>query len=103
MERDLEKMLRDALDVESPASADARICAAISLAAAARRRKRRWRVLAAAAALAVMLGGVMWQYGRHRDAPMLRDMNMADESEIMLEIIDMAEPPDIDAFQVALL
>ena len=34
MERDLEKMLRDALDVESPANADARICAAISLAAA---------------------------------------------------------------------
>ena len=38
-----------------------------------------------------------------RDASMLRDMNVADESEIMLEIIDMAEPPDIDAFQVAQL
>ena len=103
VEIDIEKMMRDALDAEPPADADASICAAISLAAAARRRKRRWRVLAAAAALAVMLGGGIWQYGRHRDASMRHEMSLTDESDIMLEIIDMAEPPDIDAFQVAQL
>ena len=50
-----------------------------------------------------MLGGGIWQYGRHRDASVRHDMSLADESDIMLEIIDMAEPPDIDAFQVAQL
>lgn len=99
---DLEAVLREALDAEPPADADGRIIAAIRLGAAARRRKRRWRVLAAAAALAVLLGGGLWQYGRDRAEIAQRDAGM-DESEIMLEIIDMAEPLDFEAFQVAQL
>lgn len=97
---DLEAMLREALDAEPPADADARICAAIGLAAAARRRKRRWCALAAAAAMAILLGGGLWQYSRDRTGIAQCDA-ITDESEIMLEIIDMAEPLDLEVFQVA--
>ena len=103
MDKNLEKMLREALDAEPPADADGRIMAAIRLGANVRRRKRRLRVLAAAAALAVLLGGGFWQYGRYRAAAAQPEVAAFDESEIMLEIIDMAEPLDFEAFQVAQL
>ena len=103
MDRQIETMLREALDAEPPLDADSRIMAAIRLGANARRRKRRLRVLAVAASLALLLGGGLWQYGRNRDAPESRDVVIMDESELMLEIIDMAEPLDFEAFQVAQL
>ena len=103
MDRNSETMLREALDAEPPASVDARIRAAIRFAAASRRRKRRVRALAAAAALLLLLGGGLWQFGHRHDAVARPEAGLADESEIVLEIIDMAEPPDIDAFQVAQL
>ena len=112
MDKNLEKMLREVLDAEPPAAADARIRASIRLAAASRRRKRRVRVLAAAAALALLLGGGLWQFGRHRAVPPQeaagqREVAVAQadeavsEEEIVLEIIDMAEPVEFEAFQVA--
>ena len=112
MENSLEKMLREALDAEPPAGADARIRALIRFAAESRRRKRRVRVLAAAAALALLLGGGLWQLGRHRAVPPQeaaeqREVAAAQadeavsEEEIVLEIIDMAEPVEFAAFQVA--
>ena len=103
MDRNSETMLREALDAEPPASVDARIRAAIRFAAASRRRKRRVRALAAAAALLLLLGGGLWQFGHRPDGVARQEAGLADESEIVLEIIDMAEPPDIDAFQVAQL
>ena len=103
MDRKIEMMLREALDAEPPASADARIRAAIRFGAASRRRRRRARVLAAATALVLSLGGGLWQYGRTRDSAAVREVSVMDEGEIMLEIIDMAEPIDLDAFQVAQL
>ena len=103
MNKSLEKMLREALDAEPPTSADARIRAAIRFEAASRRRKRRVRVLAAAAALVLLLGGGLWQYGRSRGTDAPREVGVMDEGEIMLEIIDMAEPVDLGAFQVAQL
>ena len=104
MDENLEKMLREALDAEPPADADGRIVAAIRLGANVRRRKWRLRILAAAAALAVLLGGGFWQYDRYRAASAAqREVAAFDESEIMLEIIDMAEPLDFEAFQVAQL
>lgn len=99
---DIEKVLREALDEEPPRSADGRILAAIRLGAVARRRRRRWRVVAAAAALAVLFGGGLWRYGRDR-AEIAQGDAIMDEGEIMLEIIDMAEPLDFEAFQVAQL
>lgn len=103
MEEDLERMMRDALVDEPPTDADARIIAAIRMAAAARRRRRRLLAIAAAAALAVMLAGGIWQHGRHRATIAQRDVVLADESDLMLEIIDMAEPLDVNSFQVAQL
>lgn len=103
MDTSLEMMLREALDAEPPSAADARIRAAIRFGAASRRRRRRARVLAAAAALVLLLGGGLWQYGRSRAHAVSREMAVMDEEEIMLEIIDMAEPVDLEAFQVAQL
>ena len=103
MDKILEKTLREVLDAEPPASADARIRAAIRFEAASRRRRRRARALAAAAALVLLLGGGLWRYGRPHAQAVSREMATMDEDEIMLEIIDMAEPLDIQAFQVAQL
>jgi len=103
MERDLEEMLRDALDAEPPMDADARICATIRHMAASRRRAGRWRILAAAAAIAVLLSGGVWLHGRHPAVAEQQVVSQADESELMLEIIDMAEPLDFEPIQVALL
>ena len=103
MDEKLEKMLRDALEAEPPKEADDRIIAAIRLCAASRRRKRTFGVLAAAAALAVLLCGGVWLHGRQPVAAEQRVASLADESEIMLEIIDMAEPLDFEPFQVAQL
>ena len=103
MDKKLETILRDALDAEPPADADSRILAAIRMGANARRRKQRLRVLAVAAALAVFLGGGMWQYGLHRGTAAQGEVAAMDESDLMLEIIDMAEPLDLAAFQVAQL
>ena len=103
MDRKIETMLREALDAEPSALADARIRAAIRFEASSRRRKRRARVLAAAAALVLLLGGGLWQYGHRRDVSVRQETGLADESEIVLEIIDMAEPLDVQAFQVAQL
>ena len=99
----LEKMSRDALEAEPPKAADDRILAAIRSCAASRRRKRTFRVLAAAAALAAMLCGGAWLHVRQRVSAEQGDVSMADEGEIMLEIIDMAEPMDFEPFQVARL
>ena len=97
MNEQIEKMLRESLDVETPESADARILAAIRIGAAAHRRWRwmRWGVVAAG--LALLLGGGLWQFSRQHEVA------LADECEIMLEIIDMAEPVDFAVFQVAQL
>ena len=103
MNKSLEKMLGDALEAEPPTAADARIRAAIRFEAASRRRKRHVRVLAAAAALVLLLGGGLWRYGRSRASAVSYEMAVVDEDEIMLEIIDMAEPLDLEAFLVAQL
>ena len=109
MNEQIEKMLRESLDVETPESADARILAAIRIEAAARRRWRRMRWLAAAAGLALLLGGGIWQFGMQRTAAQPREANqpgdvaLVDEGEIVLDIIGLAEPLELEAFQVAQL
>ena len=103
MNEQIEEMLKEALEVETPEPADACIRAAIHIEAAARRRWRRLRWLAAAAALVLLLGGGLWRYGSRYAPAVPREAVFADEGEIMLEIIDMAEPVDIEAFQVAQL
>ena len=105
----IEKMLKESLDVETPETADARILAAIRIEAAARRRWRRMRWLAAAAGLALLLGGGIWQFGMQRTAAQPREANqpgdvaLVDEGEIVLDIIGLAEPLELEAFQVAQL
>ena len=109
MNEQIEKMLRESLDEETPESADARILAAIRIEAAARRRWRRMRWLAAAAGLALLLGGGIWQFGMQRTVAQPRevdqpgDMALVDEGEIVLDIIGLAEPLELEAFQVAQL
>ena len=109
MNEQIEKMLRESLDAETPESADARILAAIRIEAAARRRWRRMRWLAAAAGLALLLGGGIWQFGMQRTAAQPREANqpgdvaLVDEGEIVLDIIGLAEPLELEAFQVAQL
>ena len=109
MNEQIEKMLRESLDVKTPESADARILAAIRIEAAARRRWRRMRWLAAAAGLALLLGGGIWQFGMQRTAAQPREANqlgdvaLVDEGEIVLDIIGLAEPLELEAFQVAQL
>ena len=109
MNEQIEKMLRESLDVETPESADARILAAIRIEAAARRRWCRMRWLAAAAGLALLLGGGIWQFGMQRTAAQPREANqpgdvaLVDEGEIVLDIIGLAEPLELEAFQVAQL
>ena len=109
MNEQIEKMLRESLDVETPESADARILAAIRIEAAARRRWRRMRWLAAAAGLALLLGGGIWQFGPQRsvvrsyEADQQDDVAFMDEGEIVLDIIGLAEPLELEAFQVAQL
>ena len=109
MNEQIEKMLRGSLDEETPESADARILAAIRIEAAARRRWRRMRWLAAAAGLALLLGGGIWQFGMQRTAAQPREANqlgdvaLVDEGEIVLDIIGLAEPLELEAFQVAQL
>ena len=105
----IEKMLKESLDVETPETADARILAAIRIEAAARRRWRRMRWLAAAAGLALLLGGGIWQFGMQRTAAQPREANqlgdvaLVDEGEIVLDIIGLAEPLELEVFQVAQL
>ena len=83
--------------------------AAIRIEAAARRRWRRMRWLAAAAGLALLLGGGIWQFGMQRTAAQPREANqpgdvaLVDEGEIVLDIIGLAEPLELEAFQVAQL
>ncbi len=109
MNEQIGKMLRESLDVETPESADARILAAIRIEAAARRRWRRMRWLAAAAGLTLLLGGGIWQFGMQRTAAQPREANqpgdvaLVDEGEIVLDIIGLAEPLELEAFQVAQL
>ena len=109
MNEQIEKMLRESLDVETPESADARILAAIRIEAAARRRWRRMRLLAAAAGLVLLLGGGIWQFGMQwtaaqpREANQPGDVALVDEGEIVLDIIGLAEPLELEAFQVAQL
>ena len=109
MNEQIEKMLRESLDVETPESADARILAAIRIGAAARRRWRRMRWLAAAAGLVLLLGGGIWQFGTQRIVTQPRevdqpgDLALVDEGEIVLDIIGLAEPLEFEAFQVAQL
>ena len=109
MNEQIEKMLRESLDVETPESADTRILAAIRLEAAARRRWRRMRWLAAAAGLALLLGGGIWQFGMQRtgaqpyEADQQDDVALVDEGEIVLDIIGLAEPLELEVFQVAQL
>ena len=109
MNEQIEKMLRESLDVETPESADARILAAIRIEAAARRRWRRMRLLAAAAGLVLLLGGGIWQFGAQRTVTQPRevdqsgDLALVDEGEIVLDIIGLAEPLEFEAFQVAQL
>ena len=108
MNEQIEKMLRESLDEETPESADARILAAIRIEAAARRRWRRMRWLAAAG-LALLLGGGIWQFGMQRTVAQPRevdqpgDLALVDEGEIVLDIIGLAEPLEFEAFQVAQL
>ena len=105
----IEKMLKESLDVETPETADARILAAIRIEAAARRRWRRMRWLAAAAGLVLLLGGGIWQFGMQRTAAQPREANqlgdvaLVDEGEIVLDIIGLAEPLELEVFQVAQL
>lgn len=109
MNEQIEKMLRESLDAETPESADTRILAAIRIEAAARRRWRRMRWLAAAAGLALLLGGGIWQFGMQQTAAQPREANqpgdvaLVDEGEIVLDIIGLAEPLEFEAFQVAQL
>jgi len=109
MNEQIEKMLRESLDEETPESADARILAAIRIEAAARRRWRRMRWLAAAAGLVLLLGGGIWQFGTQRTVTQPRevdqpgDLALVDEGEIVLDIIGLAEPLEFEAFQVAQL
>ena len=109
MNEQIEKMLRESLDAETPESADARILAAIRIEAAARRRWRRMRWLAAAAGLVLLLGGGIWQFGTQRTVTQPRevdqpgDVALVDEGEIVLDIIGLAEPLEFEAFQVAQL
>ena len=109
MNEQIEKMLRESLDVETPESADARILAAIRIEAAARRRWCRMRWLAAAAGLALLLGGQIWQFGMQRtvaqpyETDQQDDVAFVDEGEIVLDIIGLAEPLEFEAFQVAQL
>ncbi len=105
----IEKMLKESLDVETPETADARILAAIRIEAAARRRWRRMRWLAAAAGLALLLGGGIWQFGMQRtviqpyEIDQQDDVAFVDEGEIVLDIIGLAEPLELEVFQVAQL
>ena len=109
MNEQIEKMLRESLDEETPESADARILAAIRIEAVARRRWRRMRWLAAAAGLVLLLGGGIWQFGTQRTVTQPRevdqpgDLALVDEGEIVLDIIGLAEPLEFEAFQVAQL
>ena len=109
MNEQIEKMLRESLDVETPESADARILAAIRIEAAACRHWRRMRWLAAAAGLVLLLGGGIWQFGTRRTVTQPRevdqpgDVALVDEGEIVLDIIGLAEPLEFEAFQVAQL
>jgi ferric-dicitrate binding protein FerR (iron transport regulator) len=109
MNEQIEKMLRESLDEETPEAADARILSAIRIEAVARRRWRRMRWLAAAAGLTLLLGGGIWQFGMQRtvvqprEADQQDDVALVDEGEIVLDIIGLAEPLDLEAFQVAQL
>ena len=109
MNEQIEKMLRASLDVETPELADARILAAIRIEATARRRWRRMRWVAAAAGLALLLGGGIWQFGMQRTVAQPRevdqpaDVAIVDEGEIVLDIIGLAEPLELESFQVAQL
>ena len=109
MNEQIEKMFRESLDEDTPKAADARILAAIRSEVAARRRWRRTRWLAAAAGLALLLGGGIWQFGIQRtvvrpyEADQQDDVALVDEGEIVLDIIGLAEPLELEVFQVAQL
>ena len=83
----IDDMLRDAVAMDPPDVADARILAAIGTEARARRRPFAWYWLAAAASVAVMLGGTLY-YGH------LREIAIQQEGELMLEITGMASVED---------
>ncbi len=102
MEESLSRMFKNALEEDTPPSADAAIRAAI------RRPRARHRLSwAAAAGLAMALGFGAWFYGRESPKPpAVADNERAvtsEEGEVMLEIIGMASVDDVYSLEVAQL
>ena len=88
-DRTIERVLREALEVEPPAAADLSLRAAIGFEAASRRHRRQTRRWWAAAACLVVFLGVtgLLQFQRYSAR---REAKLQEAGEIMLEIMGMA-------------
>ena len=94
-----ESMLKEATSEMPPASVDARILSAIR--ASAKRRKSLWAAycfpMSIAAALAILIGGAWFLHVESRD-----DAKLAEEGEIVLDILGLASADEFYADDSAL-
>ena len=97
MEEKLSRLLKESLEEETPATADALIRAAIRR---ERPRGRVWWWVAAAAGVALALGAGTWLYDRERTQQLAA---LRDDADAMLEIIGMASVDDVYSIDVAQL
>ena len=97
MEEELSRLLKESLEEETPAAADALIRAAIRR---ARPSRRVWWWVAAAAGVAAALGVGTWLYDRERAQQLAA---LRDDADAMLEIIGMASVDDVYSIDVAQL
>lgn len=97
MEEMLTRALKESLEEETPAAADAVIRAAMRR---ARPRRRAWWWAAAAAGVAAAIGVGAWLYGREQAQQLAA---MRDDADAMLEIIGMASVDDVYTFDTVQL
>ena len=97
MDEMLTRALKESLEEETPAAADAVIRAAMRR---ARPRRRAWWWWAAAAGVALALGVGTWLYDRERAQQLAA---MRDDADAMLEIIGMASVDDVYSIDTAQL
>ena len=98
MEEMLTRALKESLEEETPAAADAVIRAAMRRARP--RRRAWWWVAAAAAGVAAAIGVGAWLYGREQAQQLAA---MRDDADAMLEIIGMASVDDVYTFDTVQL
>ena len=97
MEEMLTRALKESLEEETPAAADAVIRAAMRR---ARPRRRAWWWAAAAAGVAAAIGVGAWLYGREQAQQLAA---LRDDADAMLEIIGMASVDDVYTFDTVQL